>query len=263
MYYNYNDNNNRTQNDMIVDLRNHILGTQELLVFYRTHVYTPQTLQKHPDTADREASTVHGRHIPIGLDAMADADDEAMYVGELLRFSITSGLIPDPGCLAAPEDRTTPRLTLSAFWWGKGNNRRCLGLAGRDRALEDAIVACRVLAAHAEEIVEYMEEFSNWFSGWKAIRSTGLKILRRASSRREDTREEVCLTVEQASLYSGRSVETITTWMKQGLLETTSEEVMRHRMVTETSLISAMSTKKIAMRNNLNKNISRNLGKAS
>ena len=259
----YNDNNNRTQNDMIVELRNHILGTPELLIFYRTHVYTPQTLQKHPDTSDREASTVHGRHIPIGLDAMADADDEAMYLGELLRFAITSGLIPDPGYLAAPEDVTTPRLTLSAFWWGKGKYRRCLGLAGRDRALEDAIVACRVLAAHAEEIVDHMEEFSNWFSGWKAIRSTGLKILKRASSRREDTREEVWLTVEQASLYSGRSVETITTWMKQGLLETTGEEVMRHRMVTESSLISAMSTKKIAMRNNLNKNISRNLGKAS
>lgn len=246
------------------ELNEFLLETPEMVLFYRDHL-TSNGREISADTSDRKTSTVHGRHTPLSLDALCDSDNEASFVGELLRFAISNGVIPDPRHLQTPEDDTVPRLTLSAFWWAKTGGRRCLGLAGRPRALHDLGVACRVLAAHSEEIISAMENFNGWFGSWRAVRNEGLKLVRRAheGERKETEKEPVWLTVDQASLYSGRSVETITTWMKDGLLETTCEEVMRHRMVTESSLISAMSTKKIAMRNNLNKNLIRNQNKAS
>lgn len=246
------------------ELEGFLLETPEMVIFYRSHL-TSRVVVVSPDTSDRKPSTLHGRHCPISLDALEDADKEVSFVGELLRFAISNGVIPDPRYLPQPDVETIPRLTLSAFWWAKTGNRRCLGLAGNPRAVHDLAVACRVLAAHSEEIVSVMENFNDWFSLWRSVREQGLKIVSRAhqTERKETEEETVWLTVEQASLYSGRSVETITTWMKQGLVESTDEPVLRHRMITEASLLSAMSLKKIAMRNNLNKNLTRNQNKAS
>lgn len=223
------------------EFRDFLLKTPEMIGFYRGQLSSPVT-HYHPDTADRRPSTLHGRHSPLNLDALEGSDEEAAYLGELLRFAVERFLIPHPDRLEKPSDPRTPRLTLRCFWWARRDQQRCLGLTSSPRSLADAAVACRVLAAHAEEILETMENFNEWFRHWKEFRSRGSVMMSRKE--KPENHDDAWLSLEEACLFAERSERTILRWMRDGILVCTDDEVMRDRLIRESSLREALADRR-------------------
>lgn len=219
------------------ELKDFLLETPGMVEFYRAHLMSP-TVTRDKDTADRQPSTLHGRHSPLNLDALEGGDTEAAFVGELLRFAIDNGIIPNPRYLFSGDlDKYEPRLTMSAFWWSKASGR-CLGLAGRTRAFQDMKVACVVLANHSQEILDVIGTDDEWMDSWRKFRSRGeIMVARQHSGTRDD---DTWLTVDEACLYAERSRWTIMEWVKAGKLTTTDESVMSHRLILESSLRAAL-----------------------
>lgn len=229
--------------ETIEDFKYLIKGTPGMISFYRG-LMVDSAKVTDPNTFDRKATEVQGRHVPISLDAMQDADNEAAYLGELLRYCFDFDVFPRPSYIGIPDDDNAPRLTLGAFWWSKSRSGRCLGLAGYDRAFDDMVIATRVLSDHAYDIVMGLDNFPELFSAWKVLRSTGVSIRMRVNRSDTLTKTEpnVWLTIDEAAMKVDRSDKTIKRWMREGLVEHTSDDVVSDRMITEQSLLSAIAS---------------------